>query len=199
VKRQAPQVRLELMPLTREYDYRRSLAAGEVDLVIGNWLSPPAELHLGRLISDEVVCLVADGHPAVGRGWSVARYLDCDHVAPMPTHPGAVGVIDEHLAARQAQRRIVVRASHFGLIPLMVSQSLLVLTTGRLFCSRYADTLPVRVVRCPVVFPPLTYYQLWHDLTHQAPAMRWFRELVRDVARQLPRRSLPLRVAEQAA
>jgi DNA-binding transcriptional LysR family regulator len=74
-----------------------------------------------------------------------------------------------------------------------------VLTTGRLFCSRYADTLPVRVVRCPVVFPPLTYYQLWHDLTHQAPAMRWFRELVRDVARQLPRRSLPLRVAEQAA
>ena len=45
-------MRLELMPLTREYDYRRSLAAGEVDLVIGNWLSPPAELHLGRLISD---------------------------------------------------------------------------------------------------------------------------------------------------
>ena len=29
--------------------------------------------------------------------------------------------------------------------------------------------------------------------------MRWFRELVRDVARQLPRRNLPLRVAEQAA
>ena len=34
----------------------------------------------------------------------------------------------------------------------MVSQSLLVLTTGRLFCSRYADTLPVRVVRCQWCF-----------------------------------------------
>ena len=118
------------------------------------------------------------------------------HVVPADVrdaHPGAIGVIDEHLAARQARRRIAVRASHFGLIPLMVSQSLLVLTTGRLFCSRYTDTLPVRVVRCPVAFPPLAYYQLWHDLTHQAPAMRWFREQVREVARQLPTRQLPVR------
>jgi len=40
-------------------------------------------------------------------------------------------------------------------------------------------------VRCPVAFPPLTYYQLWHDLTHASPAVRWLREQVRDVARHL--------------
>lgn len=200
LKHVAPNVRLELMPLSSHFDYRRSLATGEVDLVIGNWLQPPGELHLGRLMSDEVVCLVADDHPAAGgRGWSVARYLECEHVAPMPTHAGALGVIDEHLAAAGAQRRIVVRASHFGLIPLMVADSLLVLTTGRLFCSRYADTLPVRIVRCPVPFPPLTYYQLWHDLTHGAPSMRWFREQVREVARQLSTRVLPTRARRAEA
>jgi DNA-binding transcriptional LysR family regulator len=193
VKRTAPTVRLELMPLNRDYDYRRHLAQGDVDLVIGNWLSPPEELHLGRLISDEVVCLVAASHPAAGRAWSMQKYLDCEHVAPMPMHPGALGVIDEHLVAQGAERRIVVRASHFGLIPLMVAQSLLVLTTGRLFCSRYVDSLPVRIVRCPAAFPALTYYQLWHDLTHQAPSMRWFREQVREVARQLPGRAMPRR------
>jgi DNA-binding transcriptional LysR family regulator len=195
VKHVAPGVRLELMPLSQEYDYRRFLATGEVDLVIGNWLLPPAELHLGRLVSDEVVCLVADSHPAVGRGWSVEKYLACEHVAPMPMHPGALGVIDEHLAAQGAQRNIVVRASHFSLIPLMVAGSLLVLTTGRLFCSRYVDTMPVKIVRCPVAFPALNYYQLWHDLTHAAPSMRWFREQVRDVARQLGTRGLPRREA----
>ena len=188
VQRAAPLVRLDLVPLSADYDYRRRLAAGEVDLVIGNWLRPPDELHLGRLITDEVVCLVAEGHPATSRGWSVARYLDCDHVAPMPLHPGAAGVIDEHLAAQGAERRIVVRAAHFSLIPEMVARSLLVLTTGRQFCSRYVGLLPVRVVRCPVAFPPLTYYQLWHDLTHDAPAMRWFREQVREVARTLSAR-----------
>jgi hypothetical protein len=34
----------------------------------------------------------------------------------------------------------------------MVAQSLLVLTTGRLFCSRHVDSLPVKILRCPVPF-----------------------------------------------
>ena len=183
LKREAPGMRLELLPLTQDYDYRRHLAAGDVDLVIGNWLEPPEELHLSRLVSDEIVCLVAAHHPqAGGRGWTRERYLEQEHVAPMPMSPGAVGVIDEHLRDQGAQRRIVVRASHFSLIPLMVADSLLVLTTGRLFCSRYVGTLPVKIVRCPVGFPPLTYYQLWHDLTHAAPSQRWLREQVRGVA-----------------
>ena len=97
------------------------------------------------------------------------------------------------------QRQIAVRASHFSLIPLMVAESLLVLTTGRLFCSRYIDTLPVRIVRCPIAFPPLTYYQLWHDLTHSSSSMRWFREQVREVARQLVGASTPRRGAGKAA
>ena len=195
IKRVAPTVRLELMPLSQDYDYRRHLAAGEVDLVIGNWLEPPEELHLGRLLSDEVVCLVAESHPSAGRNWTVQKYLDCEHVAPMPMSPGALGVIDQHLGAAGVQRQIVVRASHFSLIPLMVAQSLLVLTTGRLFCSRYVGTLPVKIVRCPVAFPPLTYYQLWHELSHAAASMRWLREQVREVARQLGSSTLPRRAA----
>jgi DNA-binding transcriptional LysR family regulator len=189
LKKVAPQVRLELLPLSGEFDYRRSLAKGEVDLVIGNWLEPPGELHLGRLMSDEIVCLVAEEHPVARstatRAWSVDKYLTCEHVAPMPLHANAPGVIDEHLTSLGLKRDIVVRSAHFSLIPLMVAQSLLVLTTGRLFCSRYVDSLPVRIVRCPVTFPPLTYYQLWHDLTHAAASMRWLREQVRDVARNL--------------
>ena len=201
LKRVAPTVRLELMPLSGEFDYHRGLAAAEVDLVIGNWLKPPEELHLGRLLSDEIVCLVAEDHPvarlatqrpmrAVGTGgWSAERYLACEHVAPTPLHAGArgaaPGVIDEHLASIGLTREVMVRSAHFGLIPLMVAQSLLVLTTGRLFCSRYVDSLPVRIVRCPVPFPPLTYYQLWHELTHASASGRWLRDQVRDVARNL--------------
>jgi DNA-binding transcriptional LysR family regulator len=197
LQREAPRMRLELMPLTADYDYRRHLATGDVDLVIGNWLKPPEELHLGRLVNDEVVCLVAENHPATragGRGWTVEKYLECRHVAPMPMSPGALGVIDEHLAAAGARRHIAVRASHFSLIPLMVADSWLVLTTGRLFCGRYVDSLPVKIVRCPVAFPPLTYYQLWHELTHGSASMRWLREQVREVARRLTQRALPSRV-----
>ncbi len=203
LKRAAPGIRLELLPLSSDYDYRRHLATGDVDLVIGNWLEPPGELHLGRLLSDEVVCLVAEDHPvtrsAGTRAWTTEKYLACEHVAPMPLHPGALGVVDEHLRAMGMARQVAVRASHFSLIPLMVADSLLVLTTGRLFCSRYVETLPVRIVRCPIAFPALTYYQLWHDLTHASSSMRWFREQVRDVARQLGSTGMPRRRIERAA
>ena len=187
VRSQAPGVTLDLLPLTRDYDYRGHLARGEVDLVVGNWLAPPAELHLGRLVSDEIVCLVGLDHPALRdpRRWTAERYLASDHIAPAPLHAGGVGVVDELLQAQRLQRRIVVRSPHFGLAPAMVARSSLVLTTGRQFCSRYIGYLPVRIVRCPMDFPTLTYYQLWHELTHASTAVRWLREQVRDVARAL--------------
>ena len=107
----------------------------------------------------------------------------------MPLHTStegaAPGVIEEHLVSLHLKRNVMVKSAHFSLIPLMVAQSLLVLTTGRLFCSRYVDNLPVRIVRCPVPFPALTYYQLWHDLTHASASGRWLREQVRDVAGKL--------------
>jgi DNA-binding transcriptional LysR family regulator len=71
-----------------------------VDVVIGNWPKPPDDLHLGRLFGDEVVSLVSNQHPAVRRGWDEAAWLAAEHIAPTPTHPGARGVIDDHLASR---------------------------------------------------------------------------------------------------
>jgi DNA-binding transcriptional LysR family regulator len=205
VKRLAPHTRLELHALSGDYDYRRSLAAGNLDLVVGNWLEPPGELHMAKLMSDEIVCLVAEDHPVARmgagarRGWTTEQYLASEHVAPTPLHPGARGVIDEYLSSQRLAREVVVRSSHFSLIPLMVAQSMLVLTTGRLFCSRYVDTLPLAIVKCPVPFPPLTYYQLWHELTQHASSQRWLREQVKDVARTLATRGLPARRAATPA
>jgi DNA-binding transcriptional LysR family regulator len=195
LKSGAPGVRVEIHPLSGDFDYRRSLSRGDMDLVIGNWLEPPGELHLGRLMSDEIVCLVAEDHPAARnpRAWTAERYLGAEHIAPTPLHPGWRSVIDEHLATMGLTRDIAVRTPHFGLTPLMVAQSHLVLTTGRLFCSRYIEQFALKIVKCPVAFPPLTYYQLWHDLTHTAAANRWLREQVRDVARALDTHGMPRR------
>lgn len=203
LKRAAPAVTVDLLALSDGFDYRQALAAGKVDLVIGNWARPPQELHLGRLMTDEVVCLVSADHPvarqAATRKWTLDAYLACEHIAPTPPHPGSPGVIDEHLAGLGLSRNLSVRASHFGQIPLMVAKSLLVLTTGRLFCSRFAGELPLAVVRCPVDFPAMTYYQLWHDRTHESAPLRWLREQVRDVARGLNAKKAPPRRPEQRA
>lgn len=66
LRQEAPRARVTIHALSAEFDYRAKLARGEVDLVIGNWLEPPAELHIGRLFSDEIVCLVGAA-PTSGR------------------------------------------------------------------------------------------------------------------------------------
>jgi len=53
--------------------------------------------------------------------------------------------------------------------------------------------LPVRILRCPIPFPALSYYQLWHDVTHASAAGRWLRDQVREVARTLASHALPAR------
>ncbi|MDP3883950.1 LysR family transcriptional regulator [Hydrogenophaga sp.] len=187
IKSLAPHCPIEIHPLSADSDYRHHLAQGDFDVVIGNWPLPPGDLHLGRLFGDEVVCLVSNQHPAVRRGWDVEAWLSAEHIAPTPTHPGARGVIDDHLAAKGLVRNITARCPHFGLIPAMVAGSLLVLTTGRQYCERYTGVLPVQVLPCPVAFPRMMYYQLWHERTHAANAGRWLRDQVKNVAASLRR------------
>ncbi|MDI1239826.1 MAG: LysR family transcriptional regulator [Polaromonas sp.] len=185
IKNTAPLCHVDIHPLSGASDYRTRLAQGEVDIVVGNWPAPPDDLHMARLFGDEVVCLVAQDHPAARRGWDSASWLAAEHVAPTPTHPGAKGVIDEHLDKLGLQRNITVRCPHFGLIPAMVASSLLVLTTGRQYCERYTATLPLKILPCPVDFPRMMYYQLWHERTHASASAKWLRDRVKTVASAL--------------
>ena len=185
IKAQAPLCHIEIQPLSAAADYRTHLAKGECDVVIGNWPKPPGDLHMGKLFADEVVCLVSKDHPAARRGWSQDTWLAAEHIAPTPTHPGAKGVIDDHLASLGLVRNITARCPHFGLIPSMVASSLLVLTTGRQYCERYASSLHVKIMPCPIEFPPMMYYQLWHERSHASAQAKWLRERVKAVASTL--------------
>jgi DNA-binding transcriptional LysR family regulator len=185
IKNEAPLCHVDIHPLSGESDYRTRLAQGEVDIVVGNWPAPPDDLHMARLFGDEVVCLVAKNHPAARRGWDSESWLAAEHIAPTPTHPGAKGVIDVHLDKLGLQRNITVRCPHFGLIPAMVAGSLLVLTTGRQYCERYTAALPVKILPCPIDFPRMMYYQLWHERTHASASAKWLRDRVKTVAAAL--------------
>jgi DNA-binding transcriptional LysR family regulator len=179
IKAGAPLCQIEVHPLTADSDYHAHLAQGDVDVVIGNWLKPPDDLHLGKLFADDVVCLVAKDHPATRKAWTPESWLEAEHIAPTPTHPGARGVIDEYLESQGQVRNITARCAHFGLIPAMVASSLLVLTTGRQYCERFTNRMPVKILACPIAFPQLMYYQLWHERSHASASAQWLREQVK--------------------
>jgi DNA-binding transcriptional LysR family regulator len=182
LRREAPQAKIEILPLNADFGYAAALACGAVDVVIGNWLSPPSDLHIQTLFEDEVVCLLSNAHPAPRRAWSIERYLAAEHIAPTPFQAGTHGVIDEYLALQGLHRKVSAQVAHFSLIPSIVAHSLLVLTTGRRFCSRFVGQLPVRIASCPVPFPALRYYQLWHERAHRSTRSQWLREMVRQAS-----------------
>ncbi len=82
-------------------------------------------------------------------------------------------------------RNVVVESAYFGLIPYMLSQTDLVLTTGRQFMRFYEKTLPLKTFTVPLKSPPMRFYQLWHQRVHQAPEHKWLRDQVSAVANAL--------------
>lgn len=189
IKLQAPLCRIEIRSLSEHIRYADQLASGDLDLVIGNWTQPSEELHRGPLFQDKVVSLVSSSNPVVRRGWNQDAWLQAEHLAPTSTHLGGKGVIDEYLQRIGLQRNIVARSQNFGLMPGMVASTLLVLTTGQHYCERYikgfGGQLPLTIVECPIEFPPMAYYQLWHDRSHMSTASVWLRKLVKSVADNL--------------
>jgi len=185
VKSQAPLCTIEIHPLSPDSNYHADLSLGHVDLVIGNWLKPPEDLHMARLFDDDIVSMINLAHPAARRGWTVDSWLAAEHIAPTPMHPGGRGIIDQMLDSLKLQRNITARCAHFSLIPDMVASTLLVLTTGRQYCERFIDRLPLKILECPVPLPRLMYYQLWHERTHASSSARWLRDLIKSVTASL--------------
>jgi DNA-binding transcriptional LysR family regulator len=179
----APRARLQLHPLSPGYDYEAALADGELDVVIGNWPQPPEHLRMAILLEDEVVCLVAKDHPAAGGQMTVADYLNGAHVVPLMYSVTQRGVVESHLAGLRVAREATVTVPFFGMAPSLLPGTDLIFTTSRHFAEHYARTLPLAVVRSPIEFPVMRFYQLWHSRTQHSQSHAWLRALLSAVAR----------------
>ncbi|MDV2116051.1 LysR family transcriptional regulator [Alcaligenes faecalis] len=185
VRRQAPQARLVVHTINPDLDYVQALEEGELDVVIGNWLEPPEKLHLARLFDDEVVCMLGRHHPLAQRGLSLQHYLDMPHLAPSAHVTDKRGFIDGCLAEQGISRQVQMVVPYFGLVPGILSRTDMVFTTNRQFAEYYARILPITVLPCPVHFPLMRFYQLWHPRTHNAAELLWFRRCIAQAAGRL--------------
>ena len=192
LRRESPKSRIVIHALGPEIDYIRLLSDGDLDLVIANWDEPPAHLHLSKLFEDQIACFMrADCAYAKRTGpdeMTVEDYLSLPHVAPAQTLAGYHGVIESYLARHNMQRNVVVQSAYFGLIPYMLTQTDLVLTTGKQFLRFYEHSLPLKAFTIPIKFPSMRFYQLWHERVHQATEHKWLREMISVTARGLTAR-----------
>ena len=189
LRRGSPNSRIVIHSLGPGVDYIRQLSDGGIDLVIANWDEPPQHLHISKLFEDPIVCAMhaatAYARRTGSEDMSLADYLSLPHVAPAQLVPGSHGVIDAFLERQNLRRNVAVESAYFGMIPYMLTQTNLVLTTGRQFMHFHQKTLPLKIFSVPVKFPPMRFYQLWHERVHQAPEHKWLREQVGAAAKAL--------------
>lgn len=183
----APQARLSIRALSADMDYERLLEEGEIDVVVANWPNPPPYLRLAPLYEDEVVVMMRGRHPLAKKaGLSEADYRTAQHLAPLRYAGGVRGVIDAHLVSLGMERMHRVSLAYFNLVPLVLEETDLVFTTGRRFAESCARLVPLHITRAPLQFPPMKFYQLWHERTHDAPAAAWLRQQISAVVKSAP-------------
>ena len=189
LRKGSPNSRVKIHGLGPGVDYVRLLSDGEMDLVIANWNEPPEHLHTSKLFEDPIICVMRADTPYAMRTpadkMTLDDYLTLPHVAPTQILPGYQGVIDDLLERQGLERNVVVESAYFGLIPNMLAQTDLVLTTGRQFVRYYEKQMPLKTFEVPVNFPPMRFYQLWHERVHTAPEHKWLREQVAAAAKSL--------------
>ncbi|MEY4713102.1 MAG: hypothetical protein RIS88_2552 [Pseudomonadota bacterium] len=185
IKSAAPRCQVEIYPLVDRTTSYHDLAQGKVDVLLINWFEPTGDLRGTALFDDEIACMVSRDHPAVKQGWTVDSWLAAEHILPLPVSPYSRGMIDNHLQQKGLLRNCVVHCPHFGLLPEMVAKSQLVVTAGRRYFGRYTDLLPLTVLPCPIEFPRMAFYQVWHVRTDNSGASRWLREQVYEAAAEL--------------
>lgn len=189
IRRESPKSRVVIHGLGPEVDYVRLLSDGDLDLVIANWDEPPEHLHLSKLFEDPIVCIMRADSAYAKRtapdAMTVDDYLTLPHVAPSPMLRGYQGLVEAYLDRQNLRRNVMVESAYFNLIPYMLTQTDLVLTTGIQFLRFYEKMLPLKSFASPIKFPPIRYYQLWHERVHQATEHKWLRDLVSSVAKSL--------------
>jgi len=181
--RESPGVRLEVRPWGLQ-QVPKSLQSGEVDLMIGFYDELPPHHAETLLFDEDYVCIARKGHPGLGRKPTLKSWLAQKHVL-VSQRANSPGTVDRALAARNLERTIGARVSHFLLVPTLVAQTDLVAAVNARVATAFADSLELRVFAPPLRLPKGRVGQVWHEQLEHDPAQRWFRQLIVEECRKL--------------
>lgn len=180
--RAAPGIDLDVRPLEPDFP-DEALQTGKLDLAIGFAHSAPVELHSKILFKDRFICAVRADHPGVGRRLTPQQYAVLPHVMVSPSG-GVTGVVDSALSLHGLERRVAVTVPHFVVAPHVVAQSDCVVTLAERVARTFAEILPLRLIKPPIVLPGFRIAMIWHERNAHDPAQQWLRDTLAAVSRE---------------
>jgi DNA-binding transcriptional LysR family regulator len=177
----APRSELEIVTW-HEHAFE-DVARGRIDVLL--WAHHrPAALHSEQIMETHEVCVLAADHPVPKGRLTLARYLAYPHVR-VSVLQGQLTMVDDQLTAAGHPRRIGVQVPYFDTAIHAVQDTTMIATVPRLAAEQYAGNARVRIEPPPFRFMPIRILMRWHPSTDGDAALTWFRDRVRDVAREV--------------
>ena len=179
---EAPHADLVAMPAGSEAI--ELLRRGASDLALGAFGALLPDIHQQTLITDDLVCLVRQGHPVVTSGMTLAAYTALSHVQVGAEEPLA-DVVERRLAKQGLTRRMGCTVTSYGAALAIVGQSDAVLTLPGLLAERVAPSHGLERLPLPLRLAPNVLSMAWHARTGEPDVCAWLRQVVLRAAKHL--------------
>jgi DNA-binding transcriptional LysR family regulator len=178
LRTRAPRATLRLLPLEK---LANDGLATNIDVHVGMPPRVPSGCKSSALFMDRFVCLTRASGKRAAR-MSMKEFLAASHLR-VQVLDNTRDTIDDLLAKKGHARNVVLTVPHFSLVPLVVARTGYVATLSRRLAETYADVLPLCLREPPFSLPARSAQMVWHERTDTDEGARFFRGLLREVAR----------------
>ncbi|MCC2596170.1 LysR family transcriptional regulator [Pusillimonas sp. MFBS29] len=179
----APGIRIVIRPQPG-IQAKDALRRGSVDLALGFFVPGTEDFHHHCVMTDTLLTLARQDHPAILERLTLETFLSVKHVALIP-RTKSMPMIDLALAKRDLQRDIVVQVPHFQSMPVIVRNTDLLGTLPKRMAVLYADHFGLQPYQPPVRTPDFPVYLIWHQSADDDIAHRWLRDALIDLCQRL--------------
>jgi LysR family transcriptional activator of mexEF-oprN operon len=162
------------------YRILQDLDAGRVDLGIGLFEDGKTH-HKRRLLNRETyLCIFNPELVGVTPPISLEDYVRLPHVLTSLVE-SAHGVVDVALEKLGLSRVIALTSPRFTAVPFVVRQAPVIATVHSRVALFFADSMGLAVSPPPVELPEVAISMMWHASFDRDPAVKWLRDVIREV------------------
>ncbi len=179
----APRIGIEIRQVQVD-EIVDQLASGRLDAAVGNLPSLRGQTRSAVIFREHYVCLMGKEQALAIGEMTMDTFLASRHVAVSSTYSGH-RLAEDALQDLGISRRIVVRTPYYTALPLLISNSDLIVLLPSRIARIFASQTEVVALPAPMELPEFDVRMHWHPRHETNPALNWLLERIAAVGRTL--------------
>lgn len=174
LKHHAPNIRLNIRPMTAETAYQ--MTNGEIDLAIGFLPHLENGFYQQKLFEQYYVVISSKDHPRLtGDTISAEQYLSEYHI-DVDAGIGHYHIANE-LLKLDVKRHFLMRLPSYLGVGLLIQESDAIATVPYYLSEVLLSRGNLKIFAAPIEFPTYSIKQYWHLSTHHKTSQEWLRQI----------------------